>query len=864
MGAFAVRHVTRSVVRIAVVVLAVAAICVRPASALDPARALTQYQNDRWQAAQGLPQNTVQSIVQTSDGYLWVGTLDGLARFDGATFTVFNGRSHPELGSGSVTGLMEDRDGNLWIGCSSSAVVYKNGTFVTMFGDEVTAGRPVWAFAQSKDGAIWAATNNGLVRWARGTSRVFRTADGLPTNTLRSLTFDRAGTLWIGTTGVGLVSYDGTTFRVRHEGLDDRHREVRSVIADPEGGVWAATAGGGLVHVGGDDRVAVYTTANGLPSNQLTALARDTRGTLWIGTWGDGLCRFGGGRFSSLSTAGGLSAPHVWSLFSDREDSLWVGTWVGGLNRLRDRRFLVFGVPEGLSSDNVRSVLRARDGAMWVATAGGGVNRIDGEKVTAIRVKDGLPSDEASAVFEDRDGSIWIGTYTSGVSRWRGGRSDSFSVADGLPSNDVRVIIQDRRGSVWVGTMSGIARFNGRRFETVAAGAIPIASVVALREDHLGTLWIGSSGQGVVRLRDGESNVLTTKDGLVSNRVLAFHEDAQGAMWIGTSGGITLWRDGKAVSVRAADGLWDGIAQTILEDRSGVLWVTCNRGFYKVSRRDIEEFAAGRLRKVRSEGFGSSDALRSVTFAGGQSPSGAVDDRGRLWLPSFGGLVIVDPTSIPPGMSAPTVRLEEINLSGTTHVRSEPLVVPAGPSLVRIRYTAITLIDADRIRFRWRLTGLSPDWVDAERGREAVFPNLRHGTYQFQVAASVDGVTWGPPSIPLDVTIRPFFYQTPWFAVLVVIGIAGAVVGGLRWRLGWHRRRELELQERVNRALADVQTLQGLLPICAWCKKVRDDGGYWEQIEVYVRKHSSAKFSHGICPECMATFERDQLGPDGR
>ncbi|HEY3384566.1 MAG TPA: two-component regulator propeller domain-containing protein [Vicinamibacterales bacterium] len=837
-----------------------------PAEALNPTRALTQYQNDRWQTEQGLPQSTVQAITETRDGYLWVGTLDGLARFDGVRFTVFDARTVPALGSGSVLGMMQDAEGNLWIGRSGAAVIHKDGRFRIAFGEEVTAGSAVWSFCQAKDGAVWAATNNGLVRWAKGATRVFRKADGLPTDKLRSVAFDRDGTLWIGTTGGGLVSYSGGRFETLQSSTGFPHAEVRAVLSDAEGGVWAATAGAGLARVY-HGRVTTYTVADGLPSNQLAALALDAQGTLWIGTWGAGICRMSAGRFSSLSSAGGLSADQVWSLYADREGSLWVGTWVGGLNRLRDRRFLVFGVPEGLSNNNTRAVLHTRDGATWVATAGGGVNRIEGNTVTTIRTKDGLPSDEASSLCEDRDGSLWIGTYTSGLARLNKGRITVYGIAEGLPGADVRAVYQDRAGTLWVGTMTGLGRFDGHRIVAVTAPGVPLDGVVSMFEDHAGTLWFGTAGDGLVRLRGGAFRALTTKDGLASNKVMAFHEDARGSLWVGTGGGgITRLRDDRLVTIRTSDGLWDGFAETILEDRAGNLWMTCNRGFFRVSRNQLDSFADGRIGKVTSVAYGASDALRSTTFAGGQSPSGAVDSRGRLWLPSYRGLVVVDPSNIPAPASAPMVRLEEVTANGITRDPGQAVRLPPGAGTLTIRYTAKTLLDADRIRFRWRMDGLSGDWVYAGTQREAFYPSLPHGNYRFQIAASADGMTWSEASAPFEVNVEPFVYQTAWFGFAVVLGAVGVVTGGLRWRLRQHRRLEEELQQRVNRALADVNTLRGLLPICAWCKKVRNDGGYWEQIEVYVRDHSEATFSHGICPECLARFDasREATRPDNR
>jgi ligand-binding sensor domain-containing protein len=827
----------------------------RPAEALDTARALTQYQNDRWQTEQGLPQSTVQALAQTRDGHLWVGTMGGLARFDGIRFTVFDARTVPELGLGSILSLMEDAEGNLWIGRAGAAVIYKDGHFQIAFGEAVTAGTSVWAFCQAKDGAVWAATNNGLVRWDKGATRVFRKADGLPTDRLRSVAFDRDGVLWIGTTGGGLVSYVGGRFETLRTGSGFPHAEIRSVVPDPQGGIWAATAGGGLARVL-NGRVTTYTMADGLPSNQLSALALDAQGTLWIGTWGTGLCRMRDGRFSSLSSAGGLSADQVWSLLADREGSLWIGSWVDGLSRLRDRRFLVFGVPEGLSHDNTRAVLSTRDGAMWVATAGGGVNRIEGARVTTLRKEDGLPSDQVSSLCEDRDGSLWIGTYTSGLARLKRGRITAFGVEHGLQSPDVRAIYQDRAGTIWAATMSGLARFNGRGFVAVVAEGVSLERIISMLEDRSGTMWFGTAEHGLVRLRDGVFRVLTTNDGLASNRIMALHEDRRGSLWIGTAGvGIARLRDDRLVSIRPSDGLWDGFAETILEDRVGNLWMTCNRGFFRVAQNELDEFAEGHLARVTSVGYGATDTLRNTSFAGGQAPSGAVDSQGRLWLPSYRGLVVVDPSNVPASSGPPAVRVEEITANGMSQGRSQRVLLPPGAGNLTVRYTAVTLLNADRIQFRWRLEGLSGDWVDAGTQREAFYPNLPHGSYRFQVAATVDGRVWSENSVPFEITVEPFVYQTIWFGLLVVMCGAGGVTAHLHWRLRLHRRREEELQQRVNRALADVHTLSGLLPICAWCKKVRNDGGYWEQIEVYVRAHSAATFSHSICPECMGRFD---------
>ncbi|MDE3244899.1 MAG: diguanylate cyclase [Acidobacteriota bacterium] len=770
--------------------------------ALDPARGLTQYKNERWQSEQGLPQNTVQALAQTRDGYLWIGTMDGLARFDGVRFTVFDSHMIPELGSGSILGLMEDADGNLWIARTGAAILYRNGRFQTAFAEETTAGAAVWSFCQGQDGVVWAATDHGLVRWEKGRTRVYSKADGLPVEKLRSITFDREGVLWIGTTGGGLVSFAHGRFETFSSAHGFPNDQVRAVCADPQGGVWAATAGGGLAHVQ-HGMIKTFTTSDGLPTNQLSALALDPLGTLWIGTWGSGLCRMREGRFSHLTSAEGLSGDQIWSLLADREGSLWIGTWVGGLNRLRNRHFAVLGTPEGLSHDNARAVLHARDGTIWVATAGGGVNRIQGGRVTTIRKKDGLPSDETSSLCEGQDGSLWIGTYTSGVARLKNGRIFSYGKSEGLPSLDVRALYQDRGGTLWAGTSTGLARFDGRGFVSVTALGEPIEGIVTILEDRGGTLWFGTLRKGLFRLRDGAFRNLTKKDGLAADKILALHEDDRGSLWIGTGGaGINRLRKDRIMSIKPTDGLWDGFVQTILEDGAGNFWMTCNRGVFRTPRAELEAFAEGRLMRVTSVGYGPADALRSITFAGGQVPSGTVDSQGRLWFPTFKGLVVVDPFNLPAPGPPPAVRIEEVTANGVEQPSGAPILLPPGPASLSIRYTAMTLLDPDQVRFRYRMDGLPGGWVDAGSRREAFFPSLPHGNFHFRVCASVDGKSWREMPTSLALTIQPFFYQTPWFLGLAFIGIlaAGGIVHQLQTVQLRHRQAEMErlIQKRTE------------------------------------------------------------------
>ncbi len=770
-----------------------------PLAALRPERPLSQAQVDAWQTENGLPQNTVTSILRTRDGHLWFGTYDGLVRFDGARFTVFDGKTSPLLATGSAFALMEDRRGTLWIGRSENVVQFRDGVFRQVLGDELGQGT-VWSLAEAPDGAVWAGAGKGLVRWKDGQATLFTRKDGLPAGRLRSVCLDKDGTLWIGTSGAGLVSWrEGrvTTFSTETGFPSD---QIITVLPDPAGGIWVATAGAGLVRIEGESR-RVYGTADGLPTDQVTALALDAAGSLFIGTWGSGICRLREGSFSCLGSPP-LSNDKIWSILPDEEGFVWVGTWVGGLNRLRDRSFPAFGVPEGLSNDNVRSVLHGRDGSVWLATAGGGLNRLREDRIEVLRKSDGLPSDEVSGLFEDRSGALWVGTYTSGLARLRGGRIDTFGRSEGLPGLDVRVIHEDRHGTIWVATTLGVATSrDGRRFEPFRTpDGVSLNAVVCLLEDRAGALWFGTSGDGLVRYDASGFHVLTMRDGLVSDRISALHEDEEGNLWIGSAwSGINRLKDGVMTAIRPKDGLAEGRAQVLLEDRAGGLWLTGNKGFQRILKRELIAASTGQPGSVHPLAFGLADGLRSASFASGQQPAGSIGPDGRIWLPSYRGVVVVDPERIPRPPPPPGVRLEELLVDGTMRDAKDGLEIGPGRLMVEIRYAATTLQPPELIRFRSRLDGFDRDWAEVDTRRSAFYTGLPPGRYRFRVASRIGDGPWGREAELVSLRILPAFHQTAWFrAIAVVLGVS-LVVLAVRRRTVQLRRR----QERLERLVAE-------------------------------------------------------------
>lgn len=784
------------------------AVLLHPPSSLavDAGRPLSQVQVDVWQTEDGLPQDSVTSILRTRDGHLWFGTYDGLVRFDGAQFTLFDGRTTPLLAAGSTFALMEDRNGALWIGRSENVLVYQDGVFRQVLGAEELGQGTVWSLCEAPDGTVWGGAGKGLVRWKDGRVTLFGRLQDLPPVRFRSVCVDRDGTLWIGTNGSGLISMRDGEFSVRSTKNGFPSDEVVSVLPDRAGGIWAATAGAGLVRIErGTQRV--YGTAQGLPTDQTTALAFDPAGSLWVGTWGKGVCRLRNGTFSCLGPPA-LSNDKVWSLFADGEGFVWVGTWVGGLNRLRDRSFPVYGIPEGLPNENVRAVLHGRDGSVWLATAGGGLNRLRDGRVETVRKTDGLPSDEVSALCEDRSGALWVGTYTSGLARIRGERIESFGRAEGLPGLDVRVILEDRQGTIWAATTAGVARSrDGRRFERFEPPEwVVLNAVVCTLEDRSGALWFGTSGNGLIRYDATGFHVLTTRDGLLSDRISALHEDEEGVLWIGTAwSGFNRLKGGRIDAIRPESGLAEGRVQVILEDRSGGIWFTGNRGFQRVLKKELNAVADRRLAVLEPLAFGLADGLRSASFASGQQPAGSIGPDGRVWLPSYRGVVVVDPERLPLPPDSPAVRLEEVLVDDVSRGVSKHVVMGPGRQYVELRFSPMTLQPSERVRFRCRLDGFDGAWHEVGSRRSAFYTGLPPGRYRFFVQCRIADRPWGPRTELASVVVRPAFHETWWGRLLALaLGVGVIALAFLRQGLRARRKRE-DLERRLRERTSDLQ-----------------------------------------------------------
>lgn len=745
--------------------------------ALDSSRELSQFGHEVWLTENGLPQNTVHAIAQTSDGYIWIGTEEGLARFDGVKFTVFDKQNTPEIKSNYIRSLLADRQGALWIGTAQGLVRMLQGKFTLFTRNDGLPSETIQAVYEDRESNLWVATANGLALLKSGGLSTFTTKERLISGSIQALLEDSEGALWIATPyGVGRIK-DGqfTNYTVR-DGLGGN--SVRAIQQDRNGRIWFGSLGG-LTSFDGN-RFTNYTTRDGLPNDRIISLQADRDGGLLIGT-ARGLCRFSDGRFTGFNPGEALSTSTILSLLEDVEGNVWIGTESGGVNLLKETKFTTYTVANGLSNDLVKSIYEDGDANIWIGTDGGGLNLLKNGKLHAYTTRDGLSSNVVLSLAGDNAGSLWVGT-PDGLNRFSQGKFKTYNSADGLANNDVRSIYLDRHGNLWIGTRGGLTRMRNGVFKTFTeVDGLPNDLVTTLYEDTKGNLWIGTFG-GLGRLTNEEFTTFTTRDGLSSNAVISLDEDSDGTLWIGTNGGgLNRMKDGKFTTYTSSNGLLDDVVYRILEDGRNNLWLSCRKGIFHISKQELDEFAKGTIAAIAPVAYGTADGMMTRECSGGGDPAGWRGSDGKLWFPTIKGVAMIDPGRLKTNSHAPPVVIEQIRIDDKSFAPSERLELPAGTTRFDLYYTAPSFVAPEKVRFKYKLEGFDKDWIDSGTRRIAYYTNLRPGAYTFRVIASNNDGVWNQTGAAFAIYLKPYFYQTYWFYAVCLVALV--LFGWLLFRL---------------------------------------------------------------------------------
>lgn len=748
-----------------------------------------------------VPAMTVRAMVQTRDGYLWIGSYDALYRFDGVRLVTFNVANTPSLSSGSIRVLHEDQSGNLWIGTDDAGLArYRDGEFLRLGPEQGLTEPEVLSICEDGDGTIWIGTRRGLFAIGKGKMAAARRADVLMDHKVETLAAQPNGRLWIGTSK-GLFRLDRdhsdpvgvlTNHYVQSLAIDSNEtvwvtvNSRRNYRISPRGSetdvesrylryfwfrqgrsndLWLAGPKGSLLHSTGGDLTNATAVAQFERPN-ITSICDDSDGNVWVGIESHGLYRLRRKRVVTLTGADGIPTENLTTIVEDSRGRIWLGTFgngllvAGGEGSPFERR----AVPDVA---NITGLHETRDGTLWFGTYNGDRYRSVGAQFVAFT----KGAAGCRVILEDRSGALWIGTLRDGVEWHQAGQVDRFTTRDGLSSDRITSLVQDKNGDVWVGTYRGLNRFSGGKIKRFAGDeALRDRSIRGLHADPDGTVWIGTSGAGLLRYRNEQLRTISSRNGLPSDTIESVIDDNEGRMWLATAGGIVC-----------------------------------------IPRDELEACADGRKGFVNCITLGTEDGMVLARCGTGFKPDCMKSRSGLLWFCTTGGLVVVDPATIRPRSQPPPVYIEEViaddkpvPLRRGADDRTLTAVISPGTARVGFRYTALSLGAPERVQFRYRLESYDDDWVSARAAREAFYTHLPAGQYEFRVLATGKGGMPNEIGAALAVIVVPPWWQTWWFRAIAIVCLGGLIFGLYEYRV-YQFSKARTTQELFARRLIESQ-----------------------------------------------------------
>ncbi len=750
-----------------------------------------QYGFENWTIDNGLPQNEIRGITQTPDGYLWVATFNGLARFDGVHLTIFNKKTSG-LSSNLFGSILQGRGGDLWLASVDNGLVrYHNGVFRN-YGTQNGIPGDVNGLTGDDNGDVWVLSGGRILRWDESSDRFTDIAPQSPKLPYRPLLWDLGG-FWIRQNDKVRCFTRGhfVDYTLPKQMLQDA---IWDAAFDQSETLWVETAGMRQARITTDNVSRMVE-----PNTVQNVTVAGTRNNSWTMQVGPRLIR----TFAFVSSNRTMSIM-PWHFYEDRQGNLWIGTHDKGLYRLQKQSIRTYSKEQGLIDRDAYAIYQDHSGAVWIGAWHLGLSRFADGMFTNYTMADGLPNELVTALFEDREGRFWVGSH-GGLTIFDHGR---FRRPDGpiLPDEAVvQAICQDRQGVLWFGTRSGLARYqNGKTQFFTKKDGLASDSIHVIVEGADGDLWLGGYG-GLTRIHNGQFTRWTEKDGLPSNNVWTIYEDSDKVLWLGTyDGGLARFQDGKITSYSVKDGLFDDGVFRILEDSHGYFWISCNRGVYRVSKRDLNAFASHQLSAITSVAYGKIDGMLTVQCNGGIWPSGIKTRDGKLWFPTQDGVVVIDSGSVAHDHIPPAVMIESSVIDNVLTPVSPQLRILPGKANVEINYTALSFTNAAQTHYKYRLEGLDENWIDAGDRRVAYYSHLPPGKYVFHVIAGNSEGVWNNDGRTLAVIVLAPFYETWWFEMLVLLALGALVAMAWRYRVS-QLQQEQAAQQAFSRQLIASQ-----------------------------------------------------------
>jgi signal transduction histidine kinase/ligand-binding sensor domain-containing protein len=757
-----------------------------------------------WQSDDGLPNNIVTGLAQTQDGYLWVANPTRLARFDGVQFEEFPARNLTGGSNQRITTLASGHDDALWVATDRGVVACLKAGAVRVFTNNLPA-LFVESLIEDGDGALWVKN--------RGGDSIYRIVDGqvtqLPmTGSYRSVVLDSKGRIWFVKNGeVGLFR-NGQFETLVQLGKSSSAR----LTGAKAGGVWICLGSELFKFDEGRPPVSCGVFKTRSASTEPITMVEDRSGAVWIGTSDSGLLRYDGKTFENIPVSHG----QIMSLLEDREGNIWVGTGGGGLERVQPRVVELEGMESSLPFQAVQSVCQDTNGNIWATTQNGLlICRTNGGWQT-ISTNANWPGGRAACVTVDKVGTIWIGTRQK-LHCLRDGQFTTLQASDGLAGRNFHALLADTKGDLWIAgnNPESLQRLRNGHFETLKLPP-DVQIIHGMAEDAAGNIWIGTSKGLLMRVHDNVLADETTNTAGSLMPIRSLQTTPDGSLWIGYAGGGLGWinKNGRYIRITSNQGLFDDHISQIISDDQGWLWLGSDHGIFKIRQQELEALAEGKIDRVISVHYGPGEGLAGLQANFGESPGVLHDRDGRLWMPMRTALAVINPKSLRENSEPPPVRLKQVIVDD--HITAQyggvatvekiadtktALRLPPDHRHLEFVFTALSFTAPENIRFQYQLQGFDNGWMDAGTERRASYSRLAAGAYRFLVrACNSDGI-WSRPDAGLAFVVTPFFWQTWWFWLAVLLTFTSVVIAIVRFVS--HRQLRLKVQSLERQATLD-------------------------------------------------------------
>jgi ligand-binding sensor domain-containing protein/signal transduction histidine kinase len=758
---------------------------------------------------QGLRHDQIRSMIQDKAGNLWLGTDDGLTKYDGKYFSHYS--TDQGLNNNLILSVFQDNKENLWFGSYGGGVTKFDGKYLTEFTvSEGFSNNVVNCIFEDNSDNLWFGTNGGVTKYDGKYFTNFTTKEGLCHNDVRSVLQDDSGRIWISTNGGGISVFDGKSFSNYSEKEGLIQNFITILCKDKKGNIWLGSASKGVMKFDGA-AFSVYSEKEGLGNNYIRSIVPDNNGSLWFGSSAGGLSNFDGTYFTNYTESEGLTTNTIRSSLIDRNGNIWLGTRGGGLARFDGNLFTHFTSNEGLSHSRVMCILEDTPDNLWIGTYGGYVTKsstrvVNGKKVryfTYFGEKDGLLNSRIYSIVKDREGNIWFGSDGGGVSKYYGETMTTYTTKQGLCSNIIRKIYQDKDGNFWFATYGfGVSKFDGKNFTNYTKDqGLTSNNILSILQDSTGNIWFGTDDGGLTCFNGASFIHYTKKQGFFNNTVYSILQSRDGILWFGTGGDGVIRYDGKVFTRYADDEDHNNnYVLSLLEDSQSKIWAGTRFGLFVIKEGNPE----------RTLGYESNELFKSYIYEDGfigiGCNIGAITeaDDGTIWIGTTDRLTAYHPEgeksdTIPPNLQITGIQLFNENIpwpelqrtKDTTIVLHngviagalkfsgilkwtglpENLSLPYNNNYLTFNYIGISVTQNKKIRYQYKLEGVNDNWSAPTSRTEASYGNLFHGDYIFKVKA-VNGEGYSGNEVSYHFSIRPPWWQTLGFYLLIVMAVS--------------------------------------------------------------------------------------------